>query len=61
MARMAESPRVGVGAIVTRNGQVLLVRRKNVHGAGTWSTPGGHLKDGETPAGRADGFPRKRE
>lgn len=48
-ARMAESPRVGVGAIVTKNGQVLLLRRKNVHGAGAWSTPGGHLEYGETP------------
>jgi 8-oxo-dGTP diphosphatase len=24
-------------------------RRKNVHGGGTWSTPGGHLDFGEDP------------
>jgi 8-oxo-dGTP diphosphatase len=42
-------PRVGVGCILTRGGQVLLIRRKNVHGAGSWSTPGGHLEFGETP------------
>jgi 8-oxo-dGTP diphosphatase len=40
---------VGV-AIITRKGeQVLLLRRRNVHGAGTWSTPGGHLDYGESP------------
>jgi 8-oxo-dGTP diphosphatase len=42
-------PKVGVGCILTRGGQVLLIRRKNVHGAGSWSTPGGHLEFGETP------------
>ena len=42
-------PRVGVAAIIIRNNQVLLIRRKNVHGAGSWSTPGGHLDFGETP------------
>ena len=42
-------PRVGVAAIIVRNNRVLLIRRKNVHGAGSWSTPGGHLDFGETP------------
>lgn len=42
-------PRVGVGVIVLRSNQILLIRRKNVHGAGSWSTPGGHLDYGETP------------
>ncbi len=42
-------PRVGVAAVVTRNGRVLLIKRKNVHGSGSWSTPGGHLDFGETP------------
>ncbi len=46
---MPENPRVGVGVIVRRGDQVLLLKRKNVHGAGTWSTPGGHLDHGETP------------
>jgi 8-oxo-dGTP diphosphatase len=28
---------------------VLLIRRKNAHSEGTWSTPGGHLQYGESP------------
>lgn len=39
-------PRVGVGCIVVRAGRVLLVRGRS----GLWSTPGGHLDFGETPA-----------
>ncbi len=42
-------PKVGVGVIITRGGTVLLLRRKYVHGAGSWSTPGGHLDFGEQP------------
>ncbi|HNT75748.1 MAG TPA: NUDIX domain-containing protein [Anaerolineae bacterium] len=34
-------PRVGVGVIITQDDQVLLLRRANVHGAGSWSTPPG--------------------
>lgn len=43
-------PRVGVGVIVERAGRVLLIQRGGDHGGGTWSTPGGHLEYGETPA-----------
>ena len=46
---MSQAPRVGVGVIIIRDGQVLLLRRRNVHGAGSWSTPGGHLEFGESP------------
>lgn len=42
-------PRVGVGVLIRRGDEVLLVRRHAVHGAGTWSTPGGHLDFGESP------------
>ena len=42
-------PRVGVGIIIHKGDHVLLLRRKNVHGAGSWSTPGGHLDFGESP------------
>ena len=41
---------MGVACIVTRADRVLLIRRQRSHGAGTWSTPGGHLDFGETPA-----------
>jgi 8-oxo-dGTP diphosphatase len=46
---MTSEPRVGVALIITKNDQVLLVKRKSVHGEGTWSTPGGHLEFGESP------------
>jgi 8-oxo-dGTP diphosphatase len=45
----SERPQVGVALIITRDERVLLVRRKGAHGAGTWSTPGGHLEFGESP------------
>lgn len=41
-------PLVGVGAIVLRNGLVLLGQRLGSHGAGTWALPGGHLEFGES-------------
>jgi 8-oxo-dGTP diphosphatase len=43
-------PRVGVGIVVRRDRELLLVRRAGSHGSGTWSTPGGHLDFGEDPA-----------
>src|SRR5262245_38591618 len=46
---MSQSPKVGVAIIITRGDQVLLMKRKGVHGRGTWSTPGGHLEIGESP------------
>ena len=39
-------PRVGVGCIVARGTQLLLVKS---HRGGQWSPPGGHLDFGETP------------
>ena len=44
-----DNPNVGVAVIFERDGQVLLVKRKNSHGAGSWAVPGGHLEFGETP------------
>ena len=44
-----DQPRVGVAVIIERDGKVLLIKRKNAHGAGTWAVPGGHLEFGETP------------
>lgn len=44
-----KNPNVGVGIIIADEDKVLLLRRKNVLGDGTWSTPGGYLDFGETP------------
>ena len=49
MKKEAATPRIGVGVIIIRDDHVLLLKRRNVHGADTWSTPGGHLEFGETP------------
>lgn len=38
----------GVGVFVWRNGQFLMGRRRNAHGNGTWSIPGGHIEFGES-------------
>lgn len=40
-------PRIGVGVFVFKNGKFLMGCRKNAHGDGTWSVPGGHLEFGE--------------
>lgn len=45
---MLDGPRVGVGVLIRRDDEVLLIRRRGVHGSGTWSTPGGHLDAGES-------------
>ena len=49
MSTMPKMPGVGVGIIIRIENKVLLLRRKNVHGSGSWSTPGGHLDFQETP------------
>ncbi|HDP73877.1 MAG TPA: NUDIX domain-containing protein [Candidatus Woesearchaeota archaeon] len=41
---MQERPRTGVGVIVVKDRKVLLGKRKNAHGEGCWSFPGGHLE-----------------
>ncbi len=37
-------PKVGTAVIVRKNGKVLLHKRKNMIGFGTWAFPGGHLE-----------------
>ncbi|MCK4730720.1 MAG: NUDIX domain-containing protein [Candidatus Aenigmarchaeota archaeon] len=39
---------VGVGVIIIKDNKILLGRRKNALGAGTWQSPGGHLEFNET-------------
>lgn len=47
---MRNLPKIGVGVLVFNNkNQILLAKRKNAHGDGTYSAPGGHLEYGESP------------
>jgi ADP-ribose pyrophosphatase len=41
---------VGVGAVIVKDGRVLLVRRANEPSRGRWSVPGGTVELGETLA-----------
>ena len=45
---MEKRPKVGIGVMVIKEGNILLGKRKNAHGEGTWSYPGGHLEFGES-------------
>ncbi len=45
--RESMNPQVGVGVIIRKNNRLLLGKRKNTHGEGTWSFPGGHLEFNE--------------
>ena len=43
-----EQPMAGVGVVVLREGEVLLIRRGQEPGKGKWSIPGGGIELGET-------------
>ncbi|MEX0896202.1 MAG: NUDIX hydrolase [Patescibacteria group bacterium] len=45
-----QRPSVGVGVIIIRDDTILLGKRKNAHGDGTWNFPGGHLEWNESIA-----------
>lgn len=45
---MRTGPQVCVGAIAVDDERLLLVRRGNEPGAGSWSVPGGRVEPGET-------------
>lgn len=45
---MGSRPFIGVAVIVIKDHRVLLGKRKNAHGAGTWAFPGGHLELNES-------------
>jgi len=42
-----DRPIVGIGAIIMRDGKILLEKRKNDPGKGKWSVPGGVVELGE--------------
>jgi len=44
---MDKNPKVGVGTIIVKENKVLLLKRVNAHGEGTWGFPGGHLEFNE--------------
>ena len=44
----SERPFVGVGVAIVRDGQILLVKRRNEPGKGLWAVPGGKVEYGET-------------
>ena len=48
MQTSQNSPRVGIGVMVFRDGKVLIGKRKSKLGEGEWSFPGGHLESGES-------------
>lgn len=41
-------PRVGIAVIINHKWKVLMGKRLNAHGDGTWSFPGGHLEYAES-------------
>lgn len=45
---MSNHPRVGVGVIIFKDSKILLGKRKNATGWGTWACPGGALEFGES-------------
>ncbi len=47
MKHMVERPKVGIGVIVIRENKVLMGKRLNSHGKGTWCFLGGHLEFNE--------------
>jgi 8-oxo-dGTP diphosphatase len=48
MPNQNQQVRVGLGVCVVKDGKVLLGKRKNSHGDGSWCFPGGHLEFGES-------------
>jgi len=45
---MVQRPLIGIGVIIIRDDKILLGKRCNAHGAGSWCCPGGHLEFGES-------------
>lgn len=47
MSDIYQTFHIGVNVFVLKDGALLLGKRKNIFGAGTWGLPGGHLEMGE--------------
>lgn len=43
-----QKPMVGVGVMIFKDGKILLGKRKNAHGEGSYAFPGGHFEYMET-------------
>lgn len=41
---MEKRPKIGIAVVVMNGDKMLLGKRKNAHGSGTWALPGGHLE-----------------
>lgn len=46
---MLKQPQIGIGVIITKDDQILLIKSSNVYRGETWSTPGELLEYGEHP------------
>jgi 8-oxo-dGTP diphosphatase len=46
--QMENRPKVGIGVIIIKDNKILLGKRRNAHGEGSWCYPGGHLEFGES-------------
>ncbi|QBD80448.1 NUDIX domain-containing protein [Ktedonosporobacter rubrisoli] len=55
MPEHQDRPLVGVSVLINKGDRFLMIKRnQKVHGAGTWTVPGGHLEFGESFAERAE-------
>ena len=45
---MVNRPLVGIAVMVIKDNRVLLGKRQNSHGSGTWAYPGGHIEYNKT-------------
>lgn len=45
---MSKRPKVGIGVAIIKDNKILLGKRKNSHGNGSWCYPGGHLELAES-------------
>lgn len=44
-----DSPKLGAGVVIIKDGKTLLAKRQGAHGSGMWGSMGGHIEFGESP------------